>query len=371
MKKRFLLLLTATPVQNDMVELFNLITLLKPGQFGTERRFRDEYMQKGSDRVPANKEKLRGLLREVMVRNTRSAIDLKLPRRYATTVRREPSDAERGAYDAVSKLVRERRGDMPVGQAALLMREAGSSPFALRATLEKLAPALGQDAAPAFEAISSVGDSCKDAALVEILKQNPGDKKVVFAQYLKSLDHICGLCDVHGVRHARFSGGMTAAEKDEAIARFRGDIPVLVSSESGGEGRNMQFCNTIVNYDLPWNPMRIEQRIGRLHRIGQTRDVFVFNLSMRGSIEDHVLRILDEKINMFEMVIGEIEPILGALGEDAEFEDLIMDVWLRSAGSGEAGTGFDELGEKLASAKAVYLETRRLDDEIFGEDYES
>lgn len=370
-KKRFLLLLSATPVQNDLVELFNLITLLKPGQFGTERRFRDEYMQKGSDRVPANKEKLRALLREVMVRNTRSAIDLKLPRRFATTIRREPSEAEHAAYEAVSALVRERRGDMPVGQAALLMREAGSSPFALRATLGKLAPALGPGAAPAFEAVSAVGDSCKDAALLEILRQNPGDKKVVFAQYLKSLDHICRLCDGIGVRHARFSGGMTAAQKDEAIGRFREDIPVLVSSESGGEGRNMQFCNTIVNYDLPWNPMRIEQRIGRLHRIGQTREVFVFNLSMRGTIEDHVLRILDEKINMFEMVIGEIEPILGAMGEDAEFEDLIMEVWLRSAESVEAGAGFDELGEKLASAKTLYLETKRLDDEILGEDYES
>lgn len=116
--------------------------------------------------------------------------------------------------------------------------------------------------------------------------------------------------------------------------------------------------------------MRIEQRIGRLHRIGQVRDVFIFNLSVRGTIEDYIMEILDGKINMFEMVIGEIEPILGHLDEEGDFDDLILDIWMRSADREGMKEHFGKLGDDLAAAKRSYLETQTLDREIFGEDYE-
>ncbi|RJQ47921.1 MAG: ATP-dependent helicase, partial [Nitrospiraceae bacterium] len=159
--------------------------------------------------------------------------------------------------------------------------------------------------------------------------------------------------------------------KDSAIARFRSEIPVLVSTESGGEGRNMQFCNTIINFDLPWNPMRIEQRIGRLHRIGQSRDVFIFNLSVRETLEDYIIDILDNKINMFEMVIGEIEPILGHLGEDRDFEDIIMEIWLKCSDNESLKGGFERLGRDLVNAKKEYINAKAIDTEIFGDDYET
>src|SRR3989337_2991949 len=111
------------------------------------------------------------------------------------------------------------------------------------------------------------------------------------------MDYISELFHRHGIPHVMFRGDMTLREKDEAISAFKGDVPVLISTESGGEGRNMQFCNTIINFDLPWNPMRIEQRVGRLHRIGQTRDGFLFNLSVKETIEDYIIEILDSKIN--------------------------------------------------------------------------
>lgn len=78
---------------------------------------------------------------------------------------------------------------------------------------------------------------------------------------------------------------MSLKAKDAAIDSFKESVPVMLASETGGEGRNLQFANTIVNYDLPWNLMKIKQRIGRLHRIGQTQDVFIFNLAIAGSIE--------------------------------------------------------------------------------------
>jgi len=132
----------------------------------------------------------------------------------------------------------------------------------------------------------------------------------------------------------------------------------------------LQFCNTLINFDLPWNPMRIEQRIGRLHRIGQNRDVFIFNLSVRETLEDHILHILENKINMFEMVIGEIEPLLGYLGEEREFEDIVMEIWMGSRNYEEARSRFEVFGQDLVKAKADYLESKELDREIFGEDYE-
>ena len=133
-----------------------------------------------------------------------------------------------------------------------------------------------------------------------------------------------------GQPYVIFEGGMSGPEKDAAVERFRVDVPLLLCTESGGEGRNLQFCNTLVNFDLPWNPMTIEQRIGRLHRIGQTRDVFIFNLAVRGTLEEELLALLDEKINMFELVVGEIDAILGEMSEDQDFAELVFTAWVET-----------------------------------------
>ena len=104
---------------------------------------------------------------------------------------------------------------------------------------------------------------------------------------------------------------------------------MLLSTEAAGEGRNLQFCRALVNFDLPWNPLRIEQRIGRIHRIGQTEPVDIFNLAAEGTLEEYVLDILDRKLNMFELVIGEVDMILGQLADERDFEEIVMDLWSR------------------------------------------
>lgn len=366
LQKRFIFLLTATPVQNNLIELFNLITLLKPGQFKTEKVFRQEYVARGNLKKPAHREKLQELLREVMIRNTRSAIDLKLPKRFATTLRLEPSALEENIYESIGGRLKALNIKKPM--INILLREAGSSPFALRESLLRLRGDNGFDGIIAM--IDRLEEISKGKALLELMQKNPAEKKIIFTQFIKSMDHVTALLERHAVPFVTFRGDMTARAKDEAIGRFKADCPVLVSTESGGEGRNLQFCNTIINFDLPWNPMRIEQRIGRLHRIGQTRDVFIFNLSVRGTIEDYIMEILDSKINMFEMVIGEIEPILGRLAEEEDFDDLILDIWMRSADREGMKEHFTRLGDELAAAKRSYIETQTLDREIFGEDYE-
>ena len=365
-QKKYILLLSATPLQNNLIELFNLITLLKPGQFKTEKLFRQEYLAKGSLRTPANKDKLRDLLREVMIRNTRSAIDLKLPRRYATTLRIEPTVPERKIYQGLTDYLRD--AGLNRQTVTLLLREAGSSPIALRETLLRLPRDPRKQ--EVTEWIDGLEDGSKGKALMDIVQRNSSEKIVIFTQFIKSIDYITDLLRRGGVPFAVFKGALSTWEKNAAIEKFRNEVPILISSESGGEGRNLQFCNTMVNFDLPWNPMRIEQRIGRLHRIGQTRDVFIFNLSVKETIEDYMLDILDRKINMFEMVIGEIEPILGHLETDEDFENIILQIWLRSQNERELAAGFSGLGDELLQAKKDYLQAKTFDENIFGEDYE-
>ena len=112
--------------------------------------------------------------------------------------------------------------------------------------------------------------------------------------------------------------------------------------------------------------MKIEQRIGRLSRIGQTHDVHVFNLVAADTVEAAVLHLLEAKLNMFELVIGEIDMILGNLEDDREFQDVVADLWAESTDHDDFGNRIDALGERLLEAKRAYLEQRSLDDKLFG-----
>ena len=164
-----------------------------------------------------------------------------------------------------------------------------------------------------------------------------------------------------------YHGGLSAREKDEAIERFHQDAQILLSTDSGGEGRNLQFCHIMFNFDLPWNPMRIEQRIGRLSRIGQQKDVYIFNLSNRGTVEDQILEILDRKINLFELVVGELDLILGRLGEEKDLEETIMEMVGTSRSDTEMKERLDQMGIQMQEAREQYEKVKSLDDTLFGE----
>ena len=326
--------------------------------------------------MPINKEKLQELLRDVMIRNTRSLVDAKLPMRFASTIIVAPSDLEKEIYDGITALLRkwftnDKLNKLNRMVLNTLIMQAGSSPFALRDTLANMKNT--ENAAEIDSLMALIGNVpylSKGKALIEIMQKNPAEKKVVFTQYLKTMEYITSLLTEHRLPYVTFSGRMNNRQKDEAINRFKDDVKIMVCSEVGGEGRNMQFCNTLINYDLPWNPMRIEQRIGRLHRIGQERDVFIFNLAVSDSIEGYILDILDSKINMFELVVGEIEPILGHYAEDKDFEDIVMDLWIKSSSEEELKKGFDGIGDDLVRAKEAYVNTKALGTEIFAEDFE-
>jgi len=197
----------------------------------------------------------------------------------------------------------------------------------------------------------------------------PGEKVLLFTHFRHTLDLLAGRLSSLGVPFVVYHGSLSIAEKNRAIADFEGKAQVLLSTEAAGEGRNLQFCRVMVNFDIPWNPMRIEQRIGRIHRVGQTREVRIYNLSARGTIEDYLLDILDRKINMFELVIGEMEMVLGHLSDERDFEDLLLDVWVSARSRSELQAGFAELGDTLLQARRTYQQTKERDDALFGQDF--
>jgi superfamily II DNA or RNA helicase len=372
LNKRFLLLLTATPVQNNLTELYNLLTLLKPGIFKTLKEFRAVHVTPGKPHVPANPERLRELTRGAMVRNTRAVVALKLPRRHATTILVDGRESERIAYQELAEAAR-RLAEEGANRLALrhLLGAAGSSPAAAAAAVRRL---VGRHVNASWQALAqrwaSIDTGGKEAALIDLLQRNPDEKKLVFVHYRETFEHLAGLLTRERLAFARFKGALSGPDKDAAIAAFRDQVPVLLCTESGGEGRNIQFCNTIVNFDVPWNPMAIEQRIGRIDRIGQRREVYVFNLVTRGTLEERILQLLDEKISMFELVVGEVGAILGGLDEECDFAELMLDAWLRTTEASRA-EALAELGRRLEGARQQHEGAKALDTALFGDDFET
>jgi superfamily II DNA/RNA helicase len=142
-----------------------------------------------------------------------------------------------------------------------------------------------------------------------------------------------------------YRGGMNRGKKDWMMDLFRNRAQVLVATEAGGEGINLQFCHHMINFDLPWNPMRVEQRIGRVHRLGQQHDVKIYNLSTKRTIEEHILSLLHEKINMFEMVIGELDTILERFDKKTSLETSLFKMAMEARSDDELRTRIDDLGK--------------------------
>ncbi len=399
LQRKYLLLLTATPVENNLDELYNLITLLKPGQLKTPREFRRQFVVSSDPRLPKNRAQLRDLLADVMVRHTRSQVNIKLPPRQANTIRLILSPEESSFYHAVSSYVRERlksRHPSPtslVGETVesngenlrqvdrfallTLQRELGSSPSSAEPTLRSLAER-AYNADIRYKLLGFVDQAAHiqtwskaealDKLLVSLLR-DPDEKVIIFTHFRRTLNLLAERLRRTDVSLVTYHGEMNIADKNQAINDFEHRSQVLLSTEAAGEGRNLQFCRTMINFDIPWNPMRIEQRVGRIHRIGQKRDVRIYNLSARGTVEDYLLEVLDQKLNMFELVIGEIDMILGQLSDERDFEDLLLDIWIQSQTAEELHSGFDQLGDMLASARRVHQKVQEYDDALFGDDF--
>jgi len=372
--KRYILLLSATPFQNDLLELFNLITILRPGQLYTEREFREKFLKRGNPRQARDPDQLKTLLRQVMVRNRRGEVGVRFTQRIAETKHLDMLEPERMLYDAAVQFCRNYFGDLYGGAAGLVaigyLKQLGSSTFSFRESLVKNVLPRAQatnsqkiikEAESLLNLADSVTDNIKLEALVREIKSNE-DRVIVFTQYRGTQDYIAARFKTESLPHALFHGGLSADEKDLAVGRFRRDARILLCTESGGEGRNLQFANRLVNYDLPWNPMRVEQRIGRIHRMGQTRDVFIISLACRNTIEDYLLSLLEHKLNLFRLVVGEVDGILGKLRLDEQ----IVKLFLKSRDDAEFKKHLTEFGEELEAMRSKYEQFKKTNDNLLG-----
>ena len=364
---RFLLLLTATPVENRLQDLYEMISLVAPGLLGTPAQFRTRFAAAGDATSPRNLDELRVMTRQVMVRHRRSEVALRLPQRLAETVLVPPDNDERALYTEVVERVRVHARDATPARAMALRsvsRLAGSTPAAAAPTLAKLG---WTDLAARAEAIT---EPAKVRLLVRKLGEYTakGEKVLVFTAFRKTLDTVAAAVRAAGIDATVYDGGLSRAEKERVIGAFRGDVPVLLSTESAGEGRNLQFCHVMINLDLPWNPMQIEQRLGRLHRVGQTHDVLLTNLVSKGSIEERILHVLETKINMFELVVGELDMILGRIDDDFDFERAVFDAFATADDDGAFARRMDEIGADLVAARDTYLRSRLGMDALVGDE---
>ncbi|WP_256758202.1 DEAD/DEAH box helicase [Cohnella sp. WQ 127256] len=359
LRKKYCLLLTATPVQNDLSELYNLITLLKPGQLGGEGDFAANFV--ADRRIPKNESKLHEALGQVMIRNRRSDGGVEFTKRIVTNVPLRLSPEEMALYQGVTDYVRKHAtaemGDLTsMLSLVTLQREVCSSRDAVFITLINLFKKTTEDSPlrariwELVELIRSIKANTKAEKTMELVQQM-NDKVIIFTEYRATQEYLLKFFKEHDITAVPYRGGMNRGKKDWMMDLFRRKAQVMIATEAGGEGINLQFCHHVINFDLPWNPMRVEQRIGRVHRLGQTDDVQIFNLCTLGTIEEHIVHLLHEKINMFELVIGELDDIIQHLEKEESLERRLAKMVLESTDGEQLRQRIDGLGDTLLATK--------------------
>ncbi|WP_449621334.1 DEAD/DEAH box helicase [Robertmurraya sp. Marseille-Q9965] len=357
LKKKFCLLLTATPIQNRISEIFNLVSLLKPGHLGNETVFYEKY--KRDSRSLNDDQHLKELVNKVMIRNRRADTGIEWTERHVETIPIQFSAGEKALYDAVSEL---RSEDDWMATSAFsvmtLQREACSSREAVFVTLRNMLNKK-EDPSPYFQAqiesliekVQAVQMNSKAEKALELIKKID-DKVIIFTEYRATQLYLQWFLKQNGITSVPFRGGFKRGKKDWMRELFQKHAQVLIATEAGGEGINLQFCHHIINFDLPWNPMRLEQRIGRVHRLGQEQDVHIYNFATKDTVEEHVLKLLHEKIALFEKVIGDLDDILTKL-EFGNFEDYLVDIFGHSSSEGEMRIKMDNLNSMIQLAEEI------------------
>ena len=464
--------MTATPLQNSLIELYGLASILDPQLFGDVASFRDQFLNPTRNEATRNLS-LKERLSNICTRTLRKQVleYVKFTQRVPLTQDFLPTNSEQELYRLVSGyLQRETLFALPASQRTLLTlvlrKLLASSTFAIAGTLNtlvaRLENALDPDAVPDledFEALPEITEewpsdqratgqnasgqnglaqgvlelaanpdllkaelaelrtyaalandirrNSKGEALLEALKTGlakavalgAASKAVVFTESRRTQQYLFELLTENGYNgelvlingansdhHSRavyaawldrnrntdaVSGSKTADMKAALVEHFRENATVLIATESAAEGVNLQFCSLVINYDLPWNPQRIEQRIGRCHRYGQKHDVVVVNFLNRANAADQrVFELLAQKFRLFEGVFGASDEVLGALESGVDLEKRIADVYQTCRTESEIQAGFDQLQYELdeqiqlrmASTRQLLLEN--FDEEV-------
>jgi SNF2 family DNA or RNA helicase len=391
-KKRFLIL-TATPFQNDLIELYNLLNLLKKGHLGTVQSFRKKFLDKGNKRKPLNHLELKEKLQEVMVRRRRDETTVSYMQRIPRTIRVDLTPEEKEVYNEIHELIKSNyfmssgmqiNGKLAI--YAILPKITSSSKSAMESLSkivndkERYHECTRDHAKKILKGYKELKTDSKIEKLIEIVKEiysKGRDQKIlIYTKHPTTLSYIVEKLSPLGLKVVEFTGGNNREEKSKIIEEFRDNADIMISTETGCEGLNFQFCNNLINYDLPWNPMAVEQRIGRIDRIGQTKDMYIYSLATKDTMEEHVIDLIINKMCCVGLVIGELPIILFNLGLDDKgkagankIEEMILSTFIDSKNNLEVfSKGIKEIGDIIEEGIGSYKKTKENTATALGEE---
>jgi SNF2 family DNA or RNA helicase len=372
------LFLTATPMQNSLIELYNVIDLLDPGSLGTLSEFKRSYVADNKGLEIMNQESLNHKLKSIMKRDTRKDTGLDFTKRNVYTTLIEATSEEntladlaidfiQGQYKGMDEKKLQLKG---VGTLQLMSltrmlcscRHAFANSLRRYVKKNELDPGNQEKAKMILEINDKLPENNKFTTTIGLVKKI-NEKVIIFTQFLDTQLALMDRLEKEGFKVDIIKGGMSTGEKSYSIKKLKkGKIDVLICTESGSEGLNLQFCHNLINYDLPWNPMRVEQRIGRIHRIGQEFDVNIYNLSVKGTIEEYILQRLYKKVDLFHMAIGEMADIITKVVDETSFEKTVFEMLMENRKKIDFKKKLDELFKKVKESKKFQEDVKTFDD---------
>ena len=381
LRKNHLLMLTATPLCNRLTDLYSIVDLIHPGVLDSERAFVSRFAEDAKSRVVREVEAplLRRILRDMMCRTRREQTGIPFTKRVVESRTLEANPYEREFIDQATQYLQavsqnkfktietlmaknpNRKISGPqshailVFQAITLHQSFSSSPDAAIESLNGRKQRFPMEAAAADKLIEMAKKvkSAKMDLLCNILREAPREQALIFCLRKITARKLRDLINKEFGKAEVYLGDMNQVERDAVIEAFKkGDIQYLIATDAAAEGLNLQNCALMFNYDLHWNPMKIEQRIGRLHRFKQDRDVTVFNLAIKDTVDDYVLHILYQKIELFTMTIGKMETVLAELKEgDQDIQKTIAEILLRSNSRIDIQKELEKLANNLNASR--------------------
>jgi superfamily II DNA or RNA helicase len=438
-------LLSATPIQNNLMELYGLSQVIDPHFFGDEKSFKILYVnrQKNKDSLLDLQQRIQPLCHRTLRRQVQQEGGINFTNRYALTEDFTPTAEEWNLYQQLSEYLQspDNQAINPKAKHLVsigLRKILASSSFAVAETLKGMVSRLrakqlldedslsdlegaddwrdnnfGESTASthykannhkadqlrleielldSFYALAAgIEKNAKGEALLTVLNKAMemteslgGQKKaVIFTESCQTQKYLNKLLKSNGFQDrtvllngsnadseskkiytdwlnahqhsARISGSKPADMKAALVEKFKGDeADILISTEAGGEGINLQFCSVLINYDLPWNPQKVEQRIGRVHRYGQKNDVVVVNfVNRKNPADQRVFQLLNEKLKLFEGVFGASDEVLGAISSSIDIEQRIYQIYQQCRTDTEIEQQFDLLQEDMKDALEI------------------